>query len=466
MVKVNTSMWHDRKMNVGWVSRLLRNPPSAIKTIHGAKIIAAIASYMLFANIAHADPMLTNYKHLGVGSCAAGTCHGKLAPQSGTNGTANSNVAQNEYRKWQTDDLHSQAYTVLENAKSKSIAAKLGIGNPTSAAMCLDCHADNVPAAQRGPKFQIRDGVSCEACHGGAEKWIESHTAKTATHQANIGQGMYATESPRPRAELCTSCHLGTRNKFATHMIMGAGHPRLVFELETFVANQPAHYTVDADYVVRKGKISGMRLWLTGQLTVARQYASLLQSPLYHTDRILPELSFYDCHSCHHPMTNVRWSQQRVGGDMKPGMLRLQTQSLLMLQTVSEVLDPGSTAELSAARMQLVHAGQIDRASVDAAVNKIQDWLKAHDSWADRQFTDQETSKVRRAVVALAAEDKAFDYMSAEQVVFSVQTLTYALGDLSLRKAPLDQLFNAVKDQTNFDPAKFAATARSVQEKF
>ena len=421
---------------------------------------------LIFSDAAFADPTLTSYKHLGVGSCAAGTCHGKLAPTNGTNGSDHSNVAQNEYRRWQSDDLHSQAYTVLENAKSKSIAAKLGIGNPTSSAMCLDCHADNVPATQRGPKFQIRDGVSCETCHGGAEKWIESHTAKTATHQDNLGRGMYATESPRPRAELCLSCHLGTRNKFATHVIMGAGHPRLVFELETFVANQPAHYVVDADYIARKGKISGMRLWLSGQLTAARQFVALLQSPLYQNEKLIPELSFYDCHSCHHPMNNVRWTQQRVGEGFKPGTFRLQTHNLLMLITVAQVLDPASADALVAARLQLLHAGQTERSAVNVAVDKVDGWLKTHDNWIDRQFTDAETSKVRHAVISMAAADKAFDYLSAEQVVFSIQTLTYALGDLNSRKTSLDQLFNAVKDQNNFDPNKFAASARSVQEKF
>jgi hypothetical protein len=130
------------------------------------------------------------------------------------------------------------------------------------------------------------------------------------------------------------------------------------------------------------------------------------------------------------------------------------------------VLDPGAAESLATARHQLIHAGQTDHAAVNSAVVQIDSWLKAHDSWADRQFTDAETSKVRHAVVSLAAADKASDYMAAEQVVFGIQTLTYALGDLNSRKASLDQLFTAVKNQASFDPSQFAATARAVQEKF
>ena len=83
---------------------------------------ALVASGLLLADVAHADPSFTANKHLGVGSCAAGPCHGKLAPVTGTNANDNSNVAQNEYRRWQSDDLHSQAYTVLESAKAKQMA--------------------------------------------------------------------------------------------------------------------------------------------------------------------------------------------------------------------------------------------------------------------------------------------------------------------------------------------------------
>jgi hypothetical protein len=59
---------------------------------------------------------------------------------------------------------------------------------------------------------------------------------------------MYPTEQPEVRAKLCLSCHFGTEDKFATHRIMGAGHPRISFELDTFTEIQPAHFRVDEDY--------------------------------------------------------------------------------------------------------------------------------------------------------------------------------------------------------------------------
>ena len=71
---------------------------------------------------------------------------------------------------------------------------------------------------------------------------------------------MYPTDQPVARAQLCLSCHFGTeQNKFVTHRIMGAGHPRMSFELDTFTAIQPAHYIADKDYAERKGAPNGVQ---------------------------------------------------------------------------------------------------------------------------------------------------------------------------------------------------------------
>ena len=287
-----------------------------------------------------AEPGVADYKHLGVATCATSVCHGKLAPQPGKN------VALNEYRTWTQEDRHAQAYRTLELAESKRIAANLGLPSATTAKICLDCHADNVPSDKRGPKFQLSDGIGCEACHGGSEKWIESHAAESATHKDNVARGMYPTEQPLKRAQLCLGCHLGTKDRFATHAIMGAGHPRLSFELEAYTTNQPAHYIVDADYDQRKGRIEGMNLWLTGQIESARRMLTLLQTNMFHGGGMFPELAFYDCHSCHHPMDKIRWNAQRAGAGIKPGTLRLQTQNLIVLQAVTETFEPAALPEL------------------------------------------------------------------------------------------------------------------------
>jgi hypothetical protein len=399
-------------------------------------------------------------KHLGVASCASSVCHGKLTAQSGRD------VGLNEYRIWSHDDYHSRAYRDLANAQSQAIAAKLGLASASTAKICLDCHADNVAQELRGPKFQLSDGVGCEACHGGAEKWIETHAQTSALHADNVARGMYPSEQPLRRAELCLSCHMGTRDKFATHMIMGAGHPRLRFELEVFTSNQPAHFTVDADYVQRKGRIEGMNLWVTGQIENARRYLELLQSPLLTPAGLVPELALYDCFSCHHPTDKQRWSRSRAGNGILPGTLRLQKYHLVMIQAISEVLAPDALPDLVSASDGLIRAGQTDVASLKAAAQKLHAWIDAHDDWARRQYTSAQVAQVRKTVIRYASEDKASDFGAAEQVVMGVESLSYTIGDHDKHKAAIDALYNAVKSSSGFDPTQFAGVARGVQSQF
>jgi hypothetical protein len=399
-------------------------------------------------------------RHLGVATCASSVCHGKTTPQPAAQ------VPLNEYRIWYNEDRHAQAYHALESAQSRQIAAKLGLPNAMQD-MCLNCHTDNVAKNLQGPKFQTRDGVSCEMCHGASEKWLESHAQKGATHSANVAQGLYPSEQPLKRAELCLSCHLGTRDKFATHMIMGAGHPRLYFELGTFTVDQPAHFKVTDYYVSRKGKIDMMNLWLTGQLETAERDLTLLQSPIFTPGGIVPELSFYDCNACHHAKEKMRWSAAHAGAGVKPGTLRLQKQSLIMLQALLESLGTADAAsQLANSSDALIRAGGLDVASARGAAQKVLEQLHGLDPWTKRVYSSAEVAKVRKTVLRYGAEDKASDYGTAEQVVLGVQSLSYALGDYDRHKDAFKSLFAALGTGADFNAAQFVEIAKHVQPQF
>ncbi len=426
------------------------------------RLVALLMLGPVFAECVFADEnLIQEYTHLGVASCASSVCHGKLQRQN------ERNVWLNEYRLWTAAGKHSQAYRLLESEESRKIANYLGLASATTAKICLDCHADNVPAEKRGTKFQIDDGVSCEACHGGAEEWIESHATDGATHENNLGRGMYPTEAPAERAKLCLSCHMGSPDKFAGHDIMGAGHPRISFELETFTANQPAHFEVDDDYRMRKGEIPGFNLWLTGQVESARRFVDLVRLKIDSNSGPYPELAFYDCHGCHHEMDDKRWTPVR-GAGVRPGSLRLQDQHLLILQAVVSVLESTeSRAELASASDAFVRAGQEDIARVKDAANGLIEWLAERQrEWATRQFNTETVVAVRRVLVVAAARGQMNDFNAAEQIYLALESLSYTLGDRQRLADALDQIFAEVEDDSKFRPSSFAATARIVQGQF
>ncbi len=438
-------------------------PARRTGAVRGLSLVLACMLAMSAVGARAADAIrVRDHTHLGVASCASSVCHGKLSPQK------DKDVWLNEYRIWSSQDLHAQAYRVLSNDRSKQIAAKLGLSNAATARICLDCHADNVPEDKRGPKFNITDGVGCEACHGGSGEWIESHTEPEATHADNLAKGMYPTEDPLSRASICLSCHLGTKDQFATHRIMGAGHPRLSFELDTFTANQPAHYSVDADYIKRKGQITDFRLWVTGQLESAQRYLELIGTDLFQPGGMFPELAFYDCQSCHHPMEDLRWSHAQAGPGIQPGAVRLQDAHLRTLAVITRELDGDAAAsELTSATVALVRAGQTSAADTRARAAQLLDWIhKRAEAWSGRTLTRDQAVHLRVAILGEAAAGRMADFADAEQTFLAVESLSYFLKDEDAHGKQLDVLYKVVQDPQSYQPQSFRRAAAQARDGF
>ncbi len=396
-------------------------------------------------------------KHLGVATCANSVCHGKRG------GASSTNVLQNEFVTWSQEDSHSKAYSTLFNEKSKSIAKKLNLKSAHSAKICLDCHADNAPVSMRGPKFQISDGVGCESCHGGSERWIKSHTISNRTHDANLQEGMFPTETGVDRAKLCLSCHLGTKNKLASHFIMGAGHPRLSFELETFTVNQPEHYQVDADYLERKGQFKGFSIWLVGQFEMAKSYTNLFQHYLEVENGFIPELSFFDCHSCHHPMEPVQWQPSRFNGSLPPGVLRPNQSYYSLLTDLLAVYAPERLAVLRAMIEKTEHAATKNRIELIEAVSNLNKTIASIQGNVVIDPSDKSKITELRSVIAKNASEGAYrDYAVAEQAFLAIESLTYEIGDQGKVSTELDKLYESLESEHDFNQREFIRMSKEL----
>jgi hypothetical protein len=415
-------------------------------------IFLLIMSYQLMAvNL----PENSDEKHMGVATCSSGVCHGQSVENT------NENVMMNEYRVWLSEDDHSGAYKTLLKASSKKMAKKLGLASAHTAKICLDCHADNVPKEKRGKKFQISDGIGCEACHGGAENWLSDHKEDGATHEKNISLGLYPSEKPRDRANLCLSCHLGTKNKFATHRIMGAGHPRLSFELESFTQNQPAHYKVDADYEKRKGSIRSVNMWITGIIFKAKEQLRLLQSNQFKQHGLFPELSFYECHSCHRAMVPSRYPIEPLSNNIAPGSVRLDDAALVVLTSVLDSLAIAQSSDLKSEIKQLHIASTKDKNSVVETAKKI---ILILDSFSndliDKKYTVVQKKAFRKKLLLDASNGKFRDYSSAEQVFSAVETISIDLKDDGKHMKLLDKLYATLEYEDKYYPDQFKVVTK------
>ncbi len=409
-------------------------------------------------------PQYGDAAHLGVQTCGGSTCHGAVKPWQ------NSAVLQNEFITWKKHDAHSQAYAALKSDRGRRIARNLGLGDPTQADICLDCHTDNVPENKRSKQFDITDGVVCESCHGGAENWLGVHVAGTGTHADNVAAGMYPTEDPEKRAELCLSCHYGDPRKFLTHRIMGAGHPRLVFELDTYTAGQPAHFRVDDDYRQRKDWANAVKTWAVGQAVAVRETLAAMADPKRNRAGIFPELVFFDCHACHHPMSNLRWQPQK-GVDIGPGVPRLNDANLVMLRVVAGVVDEqlGRTIEEQTRAMH--QASREGREATQQAVAALRDTMDGTvQTIRDHAFRGAEMTAVLNALVAEGLDGGYGDYADAEQATMAIASVASgmeragvlkgeALADLN---AALEKAYDATSDDEAYTPERFVAALKAL----
>jgi hypothetical protein len=426
-----------------------------------AAIVAALLAFT--APAVAADDTV----HLGVQSCAGNNCHGAVKP------IGNSQVPQNEYFTWSQKDKHAQAYTVLSNDRSKRIAKNLGIEDATKASLCLDCHADNVPPAQRGPQFQLSDGVGCESCHGGASPWLGPHLTGES-HAANLKAGLYATDQPLARAERCLSCHLGDDKKFVAHKIMGAGHPPMPFELDTYTAIEPAHFVVNQSYIERKGRPNDMQIWATGLADDVKKRMDLILDPAHAPKGVDYELSVFDCQSCHHSMKELQWRARTTTG-LPPGRIKLYDATSVMLLIVATRIAPPEVGKSLFDHMLALHkasgenwdAVKREATAIRELADKLTPVITAHD------FTKEDATGLGHTVVASAVDGNDLDYSGAQQQVMALGSIVAAMEQLGYADdkliAALNQalggLYEAVADDQKYDPDAYLRALKAFNDK-
>ena len=404
------------------------------------------------------------HQHLGVASCASSVCHGA------TQTAAGARIRLDEFSTWQQTDRHAKSFATLQSEASRRIAGKLKLGDPTTAKVCLDCHTDNPPEAARGDKFMLTDGVGCEACHGGAENWIASHADPSRTHEQQLADGLYPTASPVARARLCLSCHVGTPDRMITHQIMGAGHPRLSFELDTFTWLNP-HYEIDADYEQRKGRFNGARDWAIGQGVAAINLLDILVDEHKGWTGIFPELVLFDCHACHRLMSGKQWAS-RPGTGLGPGVVRLNDSNLIMFRHVLSVVNNSAADQIGTATRALHQATLVDRQRTFAAARNLRQKIEAQlDAVAAYEFGPDTLGRVLASLLRDAERGEFRDFAAAEQAALAAQSVVVAFetakqmsdSDAAALRQGVDRLYKTVEKEDAYLMGDFVSALKGLR---
>jgi predicted CxxxxCH...CXXCH cytochrome family protein len=365
-----------------------------------------------------------SYKYTGAASCSASNCHGSTKPRADY-------PRMNESVVWFQKDKHAKAYATLTNEKLKSgvspskIARELKIAKAETSDRCLNCHAVNVRAELRGPKFDITEGVHCDGCHGPAEKWLEPHAEKGWTHEQSVKLGMYDTKDLFLRAEKCVSCHLAI-----DHELVAAGHPDLLaFELDTFSASMPPHWR-------DKGTWFGSRAWATGQAVALRAAAQQLAD---RAPGAPPKL------------LGEAWAKARGHA--------------VVFRHALAVAAPDAQKTLEQAVAALGDAvGKGDRPKIGAAAAEVARLAdRVARAVAQREFDGPATRTIMQRIAADGEAIAAAGLRGAEQAAMALDRLYATYSKAPGQKADpavnavLDRLFQSLETPAKFDPKPFAA---------
>src|SRR2546426_6753318 len=374
--------------------------------------------------------------YMGVGSCAAVQCHGSLRELT----TSKAGVRQTEHPHWLFKEKHAKAYEVLLKDRSLVMAKNLKMPEPPAQSeRCLVCHAMYAPKESRGPKFQLEDGVSCEACHGPAGVWLENHIDRK--YEDLVKEGMYNARDLANRAEKCVSCHVGDETSNVDHELIAAGHPDLIFELDTFTSILPPHWRLSQDE-------GGGKAWAVGQAVALRESLKrLARRTQQRAATAWPEFAEFECFACHHEVKNVPSMYYRRGQEKRlqpgaewpvswreargytgvPGIPPWNPARYFVFRQFVQVTAPESSRtleqELNNVNTLMAKVGANDPAQIAAAANRAAQTVDALVAKVIDQKMEQELAgTLLRNIAGDSAAIAGAGFRVAEQAVMALQT--------------------------------------------
>jgi hypothetical protein len=266
------------------------------------------------------------------------------------------------------------------------------------------------------------------------------------------------------RSEKCLSCHLGTAEKEVDHKMIAAGHPDLVFELDSYSAIQPPHWKPSSD------PNHDVRLWAVGQAIqlreALRRLARHAQGPNW------PEFSEYSCFSCHHSLTKpeTSWRQERGYPHRSAGSPPWDSAHYDVFRILARDVDASASQQLET---QLETVSQLandwnssPKAIAESAVAAVDLANRFALEIAQASFDKARAARLLKEISdhgdAIASEDTR----SAEQAAMALDTIFLSYEKQSGRhpevRAAIDGLFRELNNPSSYDAPRFSAQMRKV----
>jgi hypothetical protein len=390
------------------------------------------------------DRHFASLKFVGSATCSAAGCHG---------GAGVNHPKGSEYSIWAQQDAHSRAFTRLREEPSRRMADRLGFTSAHEANQCLSCHSTTVTPRDG---VESTEGVNCESCHGPAEKWLTLHVRKdwaAVSLDQRTELGFHDTRSLLSRAKLCADCHVGSHanGREVNHDLIAAGHPRLRFELNSYLANMTAHWDRDTDrarlVVVGKDNFTAAetQVWALGQFVAAARTASLIAPRNGDHDDPSPlpiDFSHIDCHACHHQLQAPNWRQEFRWPGQRLGTPSIGTWYFGLLEFI-EVVEPDGLTRSPVLELLPLRRRSLGPPEPSPFGNASKAWKIAAanvDRWgsgiARRDWTRADVLRLMNGLAVEGAQLSARTWESTSQLYLAMVAVT---RDLRENRDQLDE---------------------------
>jgi hypothetical protein len=228
------------------------------------------------------------------------------------------------------------------------------------------------------------------------------------------------------------------------------------------------HHVEDADYAARKPLQSRARVWAVGQAVSLRTAVDLFVRAERDRKPLFPELSFFDCHSCHRPISDQsdyrsRWTPNPAR-PFGPGVPAFNDANLMVLTAAAKAFAPSLAADLDAkgrAFNAAITGTSEERQRAGQALSAVLSQLvRAFNAAA---ISGDRTEAAFAAIVDSAQSERYTSYGAAEQAVMAVDSLSRSLSDLGgARRAKaerargaIDAAYRTVDDPNTYDHEAF-----------
>jgi hypothetical protein len=299
---------------------------------------------------------------------------------------------------------------------------------------------------------------------------------------------MYDTRNLAKRAEKCASCHVGDETRNVDHELIAAGHPDLVFELDTFTAILPPHWRISQDE-------GGGKAWVVGQaVTLRESLKRLARRTQQQGAKAWPEFAEFECFACHHEVKNVQstyyrrtpnrglqlvaewpvsWREARgypgVAGipPWNPARYFVFRQ---FVQAAAPESRPTLEQELNNINTLMEKVGANDPAQIAAAANRAAQTVDALLARImPQKIEPQFAGTLVRNIAGDSAAIAGAGFRVAEQAFMAIQTFVPVAqkNGKSLQQEPrmknaIDTLSQSVEKPAKYNPQQFATQMRAI----